>query len=751
MAKQPARTRALEVSDRPPDNPAEELAARTIDLTDDHPNPFEIHSSGAVKIENADNSVTILLDELGPPSPDMPDDLDFNANLAEYLSEPRRSEIAGQIIEGIEQDEQTRRDWIEMRARGLGLLGLKLEEPRGDAGTSSAPLEGQSTVRHPILLEAVVAFQAGAMAELLPAAGPVKVRSDSPSGAPSSPPGQPPLGEGEEPQDELAAALETDFNHYLTVTAREYVPDTDRMFFGIAMSGDGFKKGFHCPLRRRPVLESIPAEDLIVSNAATDLQNCPRVTHRIMMKRSTLRRMQIVGAYLDVKIAREPMPQPADELERKKAEITGQNRERMLPKDSDYMIYESYVEIDLDEFAPEQFKGDSLPLPYKVSIEKESRKLLELRRNWRPDDDLCRARETFVQFPFIRGLGFYGLGFVHLLGNATMALTAAWREMLDAGMFANFPGFLYAKQVGRQLTNQFRCPPGGGLPLDLPAGQSIQQVVMPFPYKEIGPAFPAFVKQIEDNARQTAMIANSPVAEGNADAPVGTTLALIEQASKVVASAFKRLHTAQAQEFQMLKELFLEDPEAMWRHNKKPAVQWKKDQFLAALQSAEVVPVADPNNPTSLHRAMKAAMLKTMQQQAPTIYDPVAVDRRIMNIVGIDPEGLLKPPQPQGQGADPAQAMIAARMQLEQQKVQLQQKQLQLKAAESAAQQQGKAADRASRERIEVLRQQVIQEQNQQEQLADRMKMVEAAIDHLHQLSGGNQQQQPPQRNGGMQ
>ncbi len=204
-------------------------------------------------------------------------------------------------------------------------------------------------------------------------------------------------------------------------------------------------------------------------------------------------------------------------------------------------------------------------LPYRVTIEKDSKQVLEISRNWKKDDPLCQARQTFVQYPFIPALGFYSLGFLHLLGNTTLALTAATREMLDAGMFANFPGFVYAKQVGRQLTNQFRCPPGGGIGIDLPAGMAVNQVVMPLPYKEVGPAFPAFIQHVEQNGRQLAMVSNAPVAEGKQDAPVGTTLALIEQQTKVLGSAFKRLHIAQCKEFKLLVALFREDPEALWR------------------------------------------------------------------------------------------------------------------------------------------------------------------------------------------
>lgn len=723
----------------------EPLGPIEVDLSGDAPSPFSRNDEGFVKVENQDGSVTVSFGGWPEEDDDKPNK--FGDNLAKHMDDFELAGIASEILEGIQADELSRQDWLDARAKAISLLGLKVEEPRGDTGTSSAPLEGQSTVRHPLLLEATVAFQAGARSELLPSKGPVKVRSDTPPGAPATPPGMPPTGQGDGPADELAQALETDLNHYLTSTAKEYVPDTDRMLFTVAYSGDSFKKGYHCPLRRRPVLESIDPEDFIVSNAATDLANCGRITHRIRMRRATMRRMQLIGAYRDVLLV-EPQPEMPDVVKEKKADVGGHRAEPMRPKDSEYTLYESYVELDLPKFAPRHLKDKGLPIPYKITIEKHSRKILEIRRNWREGDPLCLAKQVFVQFPFIRGLGFYGLGFIHLLGNTTLALTAAWREQLDAGMFANFPAFIYAKQLGRQLTNQFRAPPGGGIPVDLPPNARLQDSIMPFPYKEVGPAFPAFIQRVEDGAKQLAMIANAPVGEGKQDAPVGTTLALIEQATKVVASAFKRLHNAQAEEFALLKELFREDPEAMWRFNAKPAMPWVKSQFLAALDRYELVPVADPNNPTSLHRAMKSALLKTLQAASPMIYDPIAVDRRIMSIAGIDPEGLFKPPSPQ---ADPVQMALQARQMQTQMMAQIRQQELQIKAATSAMNEQGKAADRASRERIAKMQAQVDGQRAQMDYEIERLKLVGESVmnvqnlmradrDHAHQAKESDRQ-----------
>jgi hypothetical protein len=687
---------------------------------------------GALKIRHPDGSVTIDWNPQ-PTSQEKGGD-DFSRNLAIHMEDADLDAMATDLLDGIQRDEDSRKDWLETRSRGIKLLGLKIEDSRTDV--TSGPLEGMSTVRHPLLLEATTTFQATARAELLPSSGPVKVRNDSPSPPQSAlqdTSATQQLADSLQGKDELAQALEKDMNHYLTSTAPEYIPDTDRMLFYIGFGGDGFKKVYNCPLRRRPTSESVDAEDLIVSDAATDIQNCGRVTHKMKMRKSVLKRMQILGAYRDVELAPPPVPRktPVDET---KEELSGHRPDLTRPEDRDYIIYETYCELDLDEFAPKQFKGEGLPLPYKVTLEKESRKILDIRRNWKEDDDQCMPKQFFVQFPFIRGLGFYGLGYIHLLGNTTNSLTAAWRLMLDAGMFGNFPGFLYSKGAGRQLSNQVRVAPGTGVGMDIGATQNIRDAIMPLPYKEAGPAFTAFITHVEEIGRRLASTANINVGEGKQDAPVGTTLALIEQASKLMDSAHKRLHAAQAQEFALLKERFKEDPESFWRHNKRPTIQWEKDQFLQALNSCELVPVADPNNPTSLHRLAKAMTIKELQKASPDLYDPVAVDMRIMRIADIDPQGLFRA-QPAPQPPDPRMVAIQAKQQAEQTRNQIQYLETQIKAAQAQADLQDKAEDRASRERIEQMKIQLEMLRIQEEQIIHANDEQRNQVQFAHNLA----------------
>ncbi len=704
------------------------FAPTTVDVpSDDSGVSFE---DGVLKIEQPDGAVVI---DFNPDlSETKPDDKDFFRNIANEIPSDELVKIANDLLTGIEYDEQSRKEWLDMRARGIKLLGLKLEDPRGDLGTSSAPLEGMSVFNHPLLLEATVRFQASACGELMPAAGPVKVRNDA-NLPPEQPPamghnGGPPLEQppAEPPLDDLAEALQKDMNHYLTVVATEWIPDTDRMLFYIGFGGDGFKKVYNCPLKNRPVSESVDAENIIVSNAATDIRNCGRVTHKNKMRPSTLKRMQIAGAYRDVSLNPPQANEQLNQVEQKKAEIAGVKPQPLDNKDADYTMFETYCELDIPKFAPKQFKDKGLPLPYVVTMEKESRQVLAVRRNWDENDPQCLAKQFFVHFPFIRGLGFYAIGLVHLLGNITIALTAIFREFIDKGMFANFPGFLFAKGAGRQLSNQIRVPPGGGMAIDVPPGLGIKDAIMPIPYGDITANFAMFVKQIEDMGQRLGQTAEINVGEGKQEMPVGTTMALIEQATKMMDSVHKRLCRAMAEEFGLLKERFKENPEAFVTGIKKPSKPWDEKMFRDALDKYELVPVADPNNPTSLHRVAKATIIDALITKYPQLMNAMNGLKRMLRITGIDAEGLLNT-QPAPPPPDPRIMAIQAKQEAEKAKNQIAWVQTQIKAAQAQAQTQDKTAERTTRERIEMLK---LEE--------GRLRLQQEMIIHAHEINRDN-------------
>lgn len=711
-------------------------------------------SKDIVSIELPDGSVTINIGgilnkraERGPSG--------FDENLAEELSDSELARIAEDLLEAIQSDEDSRREWLDIRAAGIDLLGLKVEKPKTDTSTTSAPLEGMSNVQHPLLLEAVLRFQANASGELLPTDGPVKIRvddfntpnpantpsttSDSAPPAPQVPPnptgngvappasspsingagqapapmspGVQPMGVQPPDNDEKEAeSLETDFNHYLTVTASEYYPDTDRMLFFVGFGGTGFKKVYNCPLRRRPVSESVDAKDLIVSNTATDLKNAGRITHLIRMRPSVVKRMQLIGAYRDIKL-QEMSSSEEGPVEQKVHDIQGtQAQSQSRPKDIDRVIYETLCELDIDGYEHKDKDGDitGLPLPYKVSIDKEARKVLEIRRNWHEDDDeeYPIAKEFYVKFPFVQGLGFYDIGLLHILGNTTMALTAGWREGLDAGMFANFPGFLFAKSTARQNTNEFRVAPGSGVPIET-GSMPIGQVVMPLPYKEMGAGMIQLIQNVAETGARVGGTAEIQVGEGKQDAPVGTTIALIEQATKVMDAVHKRLCQAQGHEFKLLLERFRDDPEAFWRFNRKPATQWDKEKFLRLLDNSELVPSADPNTASHMARVMRAQAVYMMAIQNPDVMDRwIAIEDALDTIKVEDPERFKAPPAPPQQDmksqADMAKSqatIVAAQSGIQKSKIDLQSHLADHSADLQTAQQEWQAAQQESQQR----------------------------------------------------
>lgn len=631
---------------------AEDATNVTIAMPDTGGPAFD-PNSGTTSIDLPDGSVTIAFGSIERAK----ESKDFDDNLAEYLSESELSAIAEKLLLGIEQDEQSRSAWLENMSNALGLLGLEIRNPRGAAVAAATPAEGTSNVDHPLLLEAVLRFQANARGELLPSDGPVKVRND---------------GEGNALAEMLAQALEKDLNHYLTKVAKEYYPDTDRMLLQLGFCGISFKKGYHDAIKRRPVIASIDAKDLIVSNAATDIDGAGRVTHRIIMRPSMIKRMMIVGAYRTVELAltgtsdmlKNPVDQKIDQIQGIAPPTYTE------PDDKDRELFECYCEIEVPGFE-HKYNGEEtgLPLPYKVVLDKDSRRVLEIRRNWHEDDPLCLPRNRIIAYIFIPGLGFYGIGLLNVLGNATKAVTAAWRLMIDAGMFSNFPGFLYIKSLAKQLTNQFRVPPGSGVPIDT-MGQDIRASVLPLPYKDPSAVFIQLIDNIATTAQRVGGTAELQIGEGKQDAPVGTTLAMIEQATKLMSAVHKRLHQAQGQEFDMLKSLLMEDPEALWRHNPKKsqvlkllmqqhglsnaeaaeeqAAERHKQLFLTALADLELAPAADPNTSSQTERYLKVVALRQMSMTNQSI-DINKVDERAMRTMGIDdPQSFFRPPPPPG-------------------------------------------------------------------------------------------------------
>lgn len=623
-----------------PIKPAADFVDVQIEASND--NGVTVDPDGSVTIINDDGTVDV---DIGGPSGVLskPRDDRFDGNLADIIDPFELNRLAGDLLMGIEQDDQSRQEWLDTRAEGLRTLGLKIESPRSSIDTTAA-LEGMSNVRHPLLLDAVLNYWANATGELLPAAGPVKVEDKLTR-----------TGESQE----LAEQLEGDFNYYLTTVATEYYPDTSKALLNVGFGGCVFKKVYRCPLRQRPVSESIDAVNLIVSNAVTDLYNSARVTHVSMMRPSVLRRMQLAGAYRDVPLST-PSGVIPNAVEETIANIQGIQINSQQIEDREHTVYECYCELNIKGFEDKKKgKETGLPLPYRVVIEKDSQQILEVRRNWKKDDETKRAKSPFIAYFYVPGLGFYGIGLLHILGNTTNALTAAWRETLDAGMFANFPGFLYSKLLGRQNSNEFRVPPGGGIGLDF-AGDDIHKAVMPLPYKDVSPAFVEFQKHVLELGQKVGGSANVKVAEGRQDAPVGTTLAQLEQATRVETASHKELWRSQSQEFILMKELFRENPEDFIKamQQRGGEVGWDADKFLRALNDCSLIPQADPNTPSHMHRLMKAMGLIQLDKAYPGVMSPEKIVKRIVGMLGFGDFEALKNDAPPGAGGIPPEVML---------------------------------------------------------------------------------------------
>ena len=606
----------------------------TITIPDDPDDTVTVDSeTGDVETRQEDGGVVI---SFGAAKKKEDTDDQFYRNLVSEIDGQEMASIANSLFEAIDADDQSRQGHLANRVRGMELLGIELKDPKSTVADGSNPTEGMSSVTNPLLLEAVLKGWANATGEFLPANGPVKIDNEADDVNTAA-------------TDDLAEVLERDMNYYLTKGAPEYYPETSHMLlWGTFFGGAGFKKIYRCPLRRRPVSEMVDETDLIVSDTTKDLKACGRITHRIFMRKSVMQRMQIAGHYADVSLS-QPNPQ-SNQVDEKTAQIQGTKALPDRPEDQPYELYETQCELDLSQFADQtKFKDEGLALPYVVTLEKESRQILAVWRDWNEDDDECQRRRRFVKWPYVPGPGFYGTGLLNILGNASAAMTAAWREALDAGMFASFPGGLMAKQANRQNTSIMRPAPGEFVPVET-NGMDISKAIMPMPYRDVTPGLMAMMERVETQAGRLGGAVDIPTQDGIQNVPVGTMLAHIEQATKVVLAVHRGMHTAQSEELELLLDLFREHPEDFWRALPKNAKQyWNEEKFLRALDDVALTPRSDPNTPSHIHRVAKAMGLVELAQIpifTPRL-NPDTILRRALEAMREDPNGLVVQPPPQ--------------------------------------------------------------------------------------------------------
>lgn len=563
-------------------------------------------------------------------------------NLGEVLDQQALSVICSELIEGIEADEASRTNWVQNYNDGLRLLGILLEKGGIDSKTSK--------VRHPLLMQAVTTFQASTRGEMLPVGGPVKVdNTDERNVSP-----------------QVAEALEEDSNYFYTQTASEYYPDTDRGLFYLGYGGTIFKKVYRCPIRRRPVSETVYLTDLVISNDTTDIPNAARVTHLVPMSRNQIRQMVHAGYFADL-----PVMSPTNQTSTTATAIGQTVGVQALPRrqeDFQHRMMECYCRLDLgrwDSAEPDQDEG--VELPYRVTMDRDSRQIFEMRRNWREADETRQARRRFVKWGLVPGIGYLDLGYLNLLGNHALALTALERILIDSGIYSIFPGGVRKKGM-RIESNEIRPGPGEFPELDT-GGEAIQTAIMALPFKGPTQEVLALLQHLEAQGEKSAGKIDIPTGTGLTNVPVGTIIAAIDQQAQPEIAVHQRLHTAQGEEFSLMQELFAEDEESflvLTRGRQRPYTR-------EMLVSAKLTPASDPNTPARVHRVMQATVLESLSTSHPTLYNQRECQKRILDIAKIyRPDEILMPILPPAPAPpDPTMAIAQMQSNLEQMRLQV--------------------------------------------------------------------------------
>ena len=566
--------------------------------------------------------VQALMEVLGG---EMETQLDHEANLAEALDEGYLGEISSDLRGSYEEDLESRSEWEEAYTKGLDQLGIKFEE-------RSQPFEGASGVTHPLIAESDTQFQAQAYKEMLPSGGPVKTQV---------------LGVQDQQREDQAVRVKEFMNYQITEVMEEFDPDMDQLLFYLPLSGSTFKKVYYDESKQRAVSKFIPAQDLVVPYAASDLATASRVTHVLRMDANDVRKMQIAGFYRDVELSKHD--EDSDEVRQKVDELQGTSK---TYTDEVFTILEMHVDIDLEGF--EDLAPDGQPtgiaLPYIVSIDEGSGQILSIRRNFDPNTGIAKKRQFFVHYKFMPGLGFYGFGLIHMIGGLGRAATSILRQLIDAGTLANLPAGFKARGV-RVRNDDEPLQPGEWRDIDAPGG-NIRDAIIPLPYKEPSGTLAQLLGALIEGGRRFVSLADQQTADANGQAPVGTTVALLERGMKVMSAIHKRLHYAQRQEFRILARIF--------RDNLPPEYPYDVEGGNRAVfardfdDRVDVVPVSDPNIFSMAQRVTLAQTQLQLAQSNPQIHNLHAAYRRMYQALEVQNIDEILPPPPQPQPLDPA-------------------------------------------------------------------------------------------------
>jgi hypothetical protein len=542
---------------------------------------------------------------------------DFNANLAEYIDDSELIGIATELVGDYDEDIGSRKDWIQTYVDGLELLGLKIEE-------RAEPWEGACGVYHPLLSEALVKFQAETMMATFPSSGPVRTQI---------------IGRETPEKKDAAQRVQEDMNYQLMDVMKEYRPEHERMLWGLGLSGNAFKKVYYDPSLERQVSIYVPAEDVVVPYGASDLESAERVTHVMRKTENELRRLQVAGFYRDIDLG--PPDNVLDEVEKKIAEKLGFK----ASTDTRYKILEMHIELDLVGYEHRDDKGEltGIALPYVVTIEKGSNTVLAIRRNWDPDDDTYKKRQHFVHYGYVPGFGFYYFGLIHLVGAFAKSGTSIIRQLVDAGTLANLPGGFKARGL-RVKGDDTPIAPGEFRDVDVPSG-SIKDNLMALPYKEPSQTLFQLFQTIIDEGRRFANTADLQISDMSAQAPVGTTLAILERTLKTMSAVQARVHYSMKQELGLLKEIIAAyTPDEYSYEPVEGHRRAKKEDY----DDVDVIPVSDPNASTMAQKIVQYQAVLQLAQTSPQLYNLPLLHRQMLEVLNIkDAEKLVPMPEDQ--------------------------------------------------------------------------------------------------------
>ena len=567
-----------------------------------------------------DGSVEITL----VPDSGTGEDGEFDANLAEDMEEDELRKLADEVTGLVDADVDSRKDWADTFVKGLDVLGFKYEE-------RSDPWEGACGVYSTVLSEAAIRFQAETMSETFPAAGPVKTKI---------------LGEETKDKEEAAARVKADMNYELTERMVEYRPEHERLLYSLGLSGSAFKKVYFDPNIGRQTAVYIPAEDVIVPYGASHIESAERVTHIMRKTKNDLKKLQANGFYRDADIG-DPRPFHTD-IEERKAEEDGYS----VTDDDRYTMYEVHADIVIEGFDD---SDDEIAKPYVITIERGTSEVLAIRRNWDPDDELMLKRQHFVHYVYVPGFGFYGLGLIHIIGGYAKAGTSIIRQLVDSGTLANLPGGIKSRGL-RIKGDDTPIEPGEFRDVDVPSG-SIRDNILPLPYKEPSQTLLQLLNQITQEGRRLGAISDMNISDMSANAPVGTTLALLERTLKPMAAVQARVHYAMKQEFKLLKDIMSEyAPE---EYDYKP-LRGEMGARRADYDTVDVIPVSDPNSSTMAQRVVQYQAVLQMAQSAPQIYDLPQLHRQMIDVLGVKNADKLVPVKDDINPTDPVSENMAA-------------------------------------------------------------------------------------------